>query len=117
MRTVDDYMKLEYTVILEPLPKDEGGGFVARVPDLGIAVDAATPEGALAELETAKRLWFEVALESGYAIPEPGLESYSGRFNLRLPKSIHRSLVLEAEREGVSLNQHVLHLLSRRQTH
>src|SRR5437762_14327344 len=26
--------KLEYPVVIEPLPPEEGGGFVARVPDL-----------------------------------------------------------------------------------
>lgn len=32
-------------------------------------------------------------------------EDFSGRFNLRLPKSLHRNLALTARAEGVSLNQ------------
>ena len=32
-------------------------------------------------------------------------EYFSGRFNLRLPKSLHRNLALTARAEGVSLNQ------------
>jgi predicted HicB family RNase H-like nuclease len=32
----------------------------------------------------------------------------SGKFNLRIPRSLHAALILEAEDEGVSLNQLVL---------
>jgi predicted RNase H-like HicB family nuclease len=40
--------KLEYPIIIEPLPADEGGGFVAIVPDLpGCMSDGETAEGAL----------------------------------------------------------------------
>lgn len=37
----------------------------------------------------------------------------SGRFNLRIPKSLHAKLCEEAAREGVSLNQLCLMKLSR----
>jgi predicted RNase H-like HicB family nuclease len=41
--------RLEYPVIIEPLPEDEGGGFVALVPDLpGCMSDGETAEAALA---------------------------------------------------------------------
>lgn len=36
------------------------------------------------------------------------LEEAGGKFLLRLPKSIHAALILEAEQEGVSLNQLIL---------
>lgn len=35
----------------------------------------------------------------------PDAPAASGVFNLRLPKSMHAALQIEAEREGVSLNQ------------
>jgi hypothetical protein len=38
--------------------------------------------------------------------PEP--REYSGKFNVRLPKSLHAALASEAEAEGVSLNQLVV---------
>jgi len=38
---------------------------------------------------------------------------YSGKLNIRIPKSLHRSLVAEAEREGTSLNQLILAKLAR----
>jgi antitoxin HicB len=48
----------------------------------------------------------------------PQRREYSGKFNVRVPKSLHASLASEAEAEGVSLNQLVvtklaLHLQSR----
>ena len=56
------------------------------------------------------------------SLPEPPVgpqrREYSGKFNVRVPKSLHASLASEAEAEGVSLNQLIvtklaLHLQSR----
>lgn len=46
-------------------------------------------------------------LESaGEPIPEPISERrFSGKFNVRIPESLHRALALEAAEEGVSLNR------------
>lgn len=38
---------------------------------------------------------------------------YSGKFTVRLPKSLHQALVDRADREGVSLNLFVTNALSR----
>jgi hypothetical protein len=38
---------------------------------------------------------------------------FSGKFTVRLPKSLHQALVDRAEREGVSLNLFVTNALSR----
>ena len=40
-------------------------------------------------------------------------DRYSGKFVVRVPKSLHRSLAAAAEREGVSLNQYALYKLSK----
>jgi antitoxin HicB len=57
-------------------------------------------------IEDAMRGWLEVELEDGELIPEPRLEEeYSGKFNTRVPRSLHRKLVEAAESDGVSLNQ------------
>ncbi|HSL58631.1 MAG TPA: toxin-antitoxin system HicB family antitoxin [Acidimicrobiales bacterium] len=51
---------------------------------------------------------------SGEPVPEPIAERrYSGRFNVRVPESLHRELVLTAAREGVSLNRLVSDRLAR----
>lgn len=53
--------------------------------------------------------------ESGETPPEPlGQRTYSGKFNLRIPPTLHRALAMEAAREGVSLNQLATVKLARR---
>jgi hypothetical protein len=46
------------------------------------------------------------------SLPDPPVgpqrREYSGKFNVRIPKSLHAALASEAEAEGVSLNQLVL---------
>ncbi|PKM44950.1 MAG: toxin-antitoxin system HicB family antitoxin, partial [Firmicutes bacterium HGW-Firmicutes-8] len=39
-------------------------------------------------------------------------EEYSGKFTLRLPKSLHKELSIAAQRDDISLNQYILALLS-----
>ena len=64
-------------------------------------------------LDDAKQSWLEAALADGISIPEPAREEdYSGRFNLRLPKSLHKDLALTAKMEGVSLNQLAMCLIA-----
>jgi antitoxin HicB len=53
-------------------------------------------------------------LEEGIPIPEPRpLEEFSGRFVLRLPKSLHRDVARKAEEEGVSINQWIVTAVAR----
>ena len=64
--------KLEYPVIIEPLPQDEGGGFVALVPDLpGCMSDGETAEAALASIVDAVESWIEEATALGRPVPPP----------------------------------------------
>jgi antitoxin HicB len=50
------------------------------------------------------------ALDRGITIPEP--ETYSGKFVLRVPKSLHRKLAENARRENLSLNQFLIYLIT-----
>jgi len=64
--------QLKYPVVVEPLPVDEGGGFVATVPDLpGCMSDGATPEEALTNVQDAIVTWIEAANDLGHAVPKP----------------------------------------------
>ena len=94
--------------------KDEGG-FVVSYPDLpGCITCGETVEKAVANALDAKREWMEAALEEGIKINEPdSLENYSGQFKLRLPRSLHRILAEQSKREGISMNQYCVYLLSR----
>jgi len=55
-----------------------------------------------------------VFIEKGKAVPVPQdiPDDFSGRVTLRLPKSLHRNIAIAAEEEGVSLNQHMVNVLS-----
>lgn len=113
-KDLDYYMRLPYKI--EIIPDEESETLTAVIPDLkGCMAFGDTIEEAYEMITEAKRLWLETALEKGWSIPEPKpeeLKEYSGRFNVRLPRSLHRKLVELAEAEGVSLNQMVLTLLA-----
>ena len=113
MKTVEEYIHLPYR--LEILPDADEGGYVVCYPELkGCISSGETIEEAIANALDAKREWLTAALEDGIEIPEPESEvEYSGQFKLRIPKSLHRKLSLESRREGVSMNQYCVYLLSR----
>lgn len=56
----------------------------------------------------------ELALEQGEAVPVPAESKteFSGKFVVRVPKSLHRNLVSAAAEENTSLNQYVISILS-----
>ena len=62
----------DYVVQVSPLSHEDGGGFLAVVPDLpGCMSDGGTPEEALRNAYDAAESWMEAALELGRAIPPP----------------------------------------------
>lgn len=64
--------KLEYAVVVEPLPEEDGGGFIAIVPDLpGCKSDGETPAEAIANVEDAIEVWIEAAGDMGHKVPPP----------------------------------------------
>ena len=64
--------QLRYTILIEPLSDDDGGGFLATVPDLpGCMSDGETPEEAAVNVQDAILAWLESAQEMGQPIPEP----------------------------------------------
>lgn len=40
------------------------------------------------------------------------VEDYSGKLNIRIPRSLHQKLSQEAKSDGVSLNQYILYKLA-----
>lgn len=65
----------DYEVDVKPLPEEEGGGYVAEVPELpGCMSDGATPEEALANAYDAAAAWLETARELGREIPVPAYQ-------------------------------------------
>ena len=113
MKTLNDYMALPYR--LEIVEDQEEGGYVVSYPDLpGCITCGDTIEDAMNNAKDAKKAWIEAALEEGIEINEPdSIEDYSGQFKLRIPKTLHRTLALRARKEGISMNQYCVYLLSR----
>ena len=113
MKTINEYLALPYR--MEIIADRDEGGYVVSFPELpGCITCGETMESAIANAEDAKREWITAALEEGITIHEPdNLENYSGQFKLRIPKSLHRSLTEHARREGISMNQYCVYLLSK----
>ena len=113
MKTLNDYLAMSYRMeIVED--KDEGG-FVVSYPELpGCITCGETIERAVENAADAKKAWLEAALEEGIEIHEPGsLEEYSGQFKIRMPRSLHRDPAEHSKKEGISMNQYCIYLLSK----
>ncbi len=106
------YLALEYPYTVVP---DDGAYFI-RFPDLPgcmTQVEDASEIGAMAD--EIRVLWLETAHAQGLDIPEPAIQSeYSGKFVVRVPKQLHRELVIAARQQDMSLNAYAIHLLSAR---
>ncbi|MGB3296383.1 MAG: type II toxin-antitoxin system HicB family antitoxin [Phormidesmis sp.] len=105
------YMNLHYPVALYP---EEDGGFTVAVMDLpGCVSQGKTVEEAVEAIAPARNHWLKTAYEHGDLIPLPSTKAtYSGKTLLNMPPSLHRRLADGARREGVSLNQYIVTLLS-----
>jgi antitoxin HicB len=105
------YLNLRYPITIHP---DPDGGYVAEIEELpGCMTQAETIDEAFKAIEDARQVWINGTYEMGQDIPLPrDMEEYSGKFMVRIPRSLHRNLVCAAKREGVSLNQYVTNLLA-----
>jgi antitoxin HicB len=105
------YLELQYPFRVDA---DPDGGYAIEFPDLpGCLTQADTPDEIGPMAEEARSLWIETEYDAGKDVPLPSYPTeYSGKFNLRVPKSLHANLARSAELEGVSLNQYVVMLLA-----
>ncbi len=97
---------IDYPFTIRALAADEGGGYLIQFPDLpGCIADGATPEEAMREGRDALKSWLGTMKALGRPIPPPGSAGrFSGKWVMRVPKSLHRRLTERAHDEGVSLN-------------
>jgi antitoxin HicB len=64
--------RLEYPVVVQPLSAEDGGGFIATVPDLpGCMSDGETPQEATANVQEAIAAWIESAHDMDHEVPQP----------------------------------------------
>ena len=79
-------------------------GLCAEFPSLSCL--AASPAEALADIRALVRDVLEDMAIGGEQAPAPFADrKYSGRFVVRVPPEVHRSLAIAAAEEGVSLNR------------
>ena len=98
-----------YEIDLVP---NEHEGYYARIPDFPtIFTGGRTPDEAMKNALEAIELMIEELQDRQLPIPSP-LVSFSGQFNVRIPRALHRELVRRAEIQGVSLNALVSFLLA-----
>lgn len=114
-RTVEEYLKLPYTIQVTHDVGEDYDVWFARVVELpGCMTEVDTFEELGPMIQDAMRAWISSAIEDGQPIPEPRpTEDYSGKLMVRLPKSLHRELAETAEREAISLNSCVTLTLER----
>lgn len=96
---------------------DEDEGFIAVATDLpGCSAFGETQEEAVAELRDAIDAWQLAASNAGNPIPDPSKPQLddlpSGKILLRLPRTLHAQLIERAKYENVSLNQHLVFVLT-----
>jgi len=109
---LQQHLALEYRF---DVVADPDGGYVINFPDLpGCITQVETLDEVGPMAEEVRQLWIETAFDHGHAIPPPSYpEEYSGKFVIRIPRSLHRTLAENAKKESVSLNQYVTMRLAR----
>lgn len=111
---VKDYMKLPYTRLVQEMNDESGHYFYGRILELdGCQSTGDTLAELYESLNEAMEGYIEIKLENNLPVPTPETaEKYSGKFVVRLPRSLHQRLAIEAEKEGISLNQLALYKLA-----
>lgn len=97
------YLKLPYSYTIET-HEDEEEYYVIKVNELqGCMSHGKDIDEAFKNIKDAMLGWISIALESGNKVPTP--DNFSGKFSIRIPPTLHKELVIRANKEGVSLNQ------------
>ena len=94
---------------------DDDGDWLAHFVELpGVSAFAETPERALDELALAWKGVCQSYRKRDEEIPvAPTRKEYSGQFNVRIDRRLHRALAIEAAQAGVSLNAIVAQKLAK----
>jgi len=85
---------------------DDDGEYLAHFVEMpNISAFGESPEEALSELTIAWAGVKESYQKHDEPIPvAPARKEYSGQFNVRIDRRLHRALAIEAAKAGVSLN-------------
>ena len=114
MEEVKKYLNMPYSYVINQIEDESGKYFVARVLELdGLIGTGDTYEEAYEDVRAAMESYIETKIANNIDIPVPmDASDYSGKFVVRLPKTLHKLLSKRAKEEGVSLNQYALYKLA-----
>ena len=98
---------MNYPMRLYTVETVEGPEWIAEFVDIfGCVGGGNTAKEALEDALINLEYYLGFVKERGEDIPQPSdYNECNGKIALRLPKSMHRRLVMKADEEGVSLNQ------------
>ncbi len=105
--TIKEYMELPYTKLIKEINDESGHYYYGCVLELdGCQSTGDTLDELMLSLSEAMEGYLEIKMEKGLRIPLPQQDdNFSGKFVVRMPKTLHKRLTIEASNEGVSLNQ------------
>lgn len=110
-RSAEDYINEGYGHLITRNPDGSYSAEILEFP--GCLAIGATKQEALSNLEEVAKEWIESELEQDHQIPPPSKEQeYSGKFPLRLPRSLHGQAARWADADGTSLNQFIVAALA-----
>lgn len=94
--------------------RDDDGEWLAHFEEIpNVSAFGSAPEEALEELKEAWKAMKESYVSHNEPVPvAPTKKEYSGQFNVRIDRRIHRALAVEAAKAGISLNALVAQKLS-----
>lgn len=106
----DDFDGYTVQVVL-----DEDGQWLAHFAERPeVSAFANTPERALAEFREAWTAVQAAYVADGQSVPPaPSRRRYSGQFNVRIDRRVHRALAIEAAKAGLTFNALIAQTLAR----
>lgn len=104
--------KISYLITI--VWSEEDQCYIAEAPELeGCVTHGSSIDEAARQAQDAIESWIRVAKKLNHPIPEPvATRRVSGKFNVRLPRNLHKELVIKAAQEKVSLNYLITSYLS-----
>lgn len=86
MKTIKDYLNLDYEIIIREVSEQDGGGYFAYYKDFkGVMGDGETADEAMKDVKEAFSCYLEVALQNKEEIKEPSHLMKTKRINITVP--------------------------------